>query len=503
MNWRKIVITVFRMAIGWHFLYEGIAKIAAGNWSATSYLINSTGLFSGFYHWMGNSEALMQIIDPVNMAVLILIGLGLFIGLAINISAISGITLLLLYYFAYPPFGGSLTGSIEGNLFVVNKNLIEALALLIFIFSREKGFGLYALNFFKIKKPDAGVADNETESVQSRRSVLKNLATLPALGIIGFGAFQDSRKYGVDSLSGATVQIGGADISGLKGELPKGKIGNHELSRLILGGNLIGGWAHSRDLIYVPSLFRAYNTEKKIFETLMLAEKAGINAINIGFPTNNTMLKYKKMTGSKIKVISQVAPEMEKNDYFINIDKAIDAGVDILQVQGNWCDWLVRDNKTDVIGKMLDHIRSQGYTAGLGAHTVDALIACEEQGIIPDYYMKTMHHDKYWSAHPIENRVPFEVDGKEYLDHNRFHNNIFCLFPDRAVEFVQKAKVPVMGFKVLAAGAIQPEDGFNWAFKNGADFICVGMFDFQIVNDVNITIDTLNNLEGRTRGWYG
>jgi hypothetical protein len=60
-----------------------------------------------------------------------------------------------------------------------------------------------------------------------------------------------------------------------------------------------------------------------------------------------------------------------------------------------------------------------------------------------------------------------------------------------------------MGFKVLAAGAIQPEDGFNWAFQNGADFICVGMFDFQIVNDVNTTIDVLGKLQGRTREWYG
>ena len=68
---------------------------------------------------------------------------------------------------------------------------------------------------------------------------------------------------------------------------------------------------------------------------------------------------------------------------------------------------------------------------------------------------------------------------------------------------MERATVPVMGFKVLAAGAIQPEDGFNWAIKNGADFICVGMFDFQVVNDVNITIDTLNNLQGRTRKWYG
>lgn len=503
MNWKKLLITVFRVAIGWHFLYEGVSKLAMGNWSAAGYLSNSTGPFSSFYQWMGASEGLMNIVDPINIAGLILIGLGLFIGLAIRVSSISGIALLILYYFAYPPFGGSLMGSVEGNLYIVNKNLIEALALIVLLFLKEKGYGLFSLKLFSLKNKVVE-KNKETETPDnSRREALKNLATIPALGVLGWGAFRDQQQFGVDTLSGATIQIGGADISELKGELPKGKIGEHEISRLVLGGNLIGGWAHSRDLIYVPSLFRAYNTEKKIFETLMLAEKAGVNTINIGFPTNALMQKYKKITGSKIKVISQVGPEMKDNDYYVNIDKAIDYGVDIVQIQGNWCDWLVRDNKIDVIEKMMDRIRSQGYTAGLASHTVDALIACEEQGIIPDYYMKTMHHDKYWSAHPIENRVPFEVDGTNYLDHNKFHNNIFCLFPDRTTEFVQRAKVPVMGFKVLAAGALEPEDGFNWAFKNGADFICVGMFDFQVVNDVNITIDILGNLQGRTREWYG
>ncbi|MCD6354679.1 MAG: DoxX family protein [Prolixibacteraceae bacterium] len=502
MNWKKLFITIFRVAIGWHFLYEGISKLTVGNWSAAGFLANSTGPFPGFYHWLASSDVLMNIVDTANIVGLVLIGIGLFIGLAIRISSVSGIILLVLYYFAYPPFGGSLIGSTEGNLFIVNRNLIEALALVVLLFIKEKGFGLFALTIFSVKKnPDESEEGRAPDN--SRRKALKNLATLPALGILGWGAFRENQKFGADTLSGATIKVGGADINKLKGELPKGKIGDHEISRLVLGGNLIGGWAHSRDLIYVPSLFRAYNTERKIFETLTLAERAGINAINIGFPTNALMQKYKKITGSKIKVISQVAPDMKNNDYFVNIDKAIDYGVDIVQIQGNWCDWLVRDKRIDVIEKMMDRIRNQGYTAGLASHTVDSLITCEEQGIIPDYYMKTMHHDQYWSAHPRENRVPFEVDGKKYLNHNKFHDNIFCLFPERTIEFVQRAKVPVMGFKILAAGALKPEDGFNWAFKNGADFICVGMFDFQVVNDVNTTIDVLGNLRGRTRKWYG
>lgn len=504
-NWTKLFITILRVAIGWHFLYEGISKLLVSNWSSASFLANTTGFLSGFYHWLASSAAIIKVVDILNVYGLILIGIALFIGLLSRPAAICGAILLTLYYFAYPPVGLSLFNMGDEHLFIVNRIFIEGLALLFIAFYRDKGYSAdtYLEEFSKTKRQSSENINEGRASWNSRREAIKNLASLPFLGIMGWWSFRENNKYNVDVMSGATIQLQKTALGELKGDLPVGKIGPHEISRLVLGGNLIGGWAHSRDLIYVPSLFKAYNTENKIYETLMLAEKAGINTINIGHPTNALMAKYKKATGSKIKVISQVAPNMDKGDYFEQINQAIDYGADILQVQGNWCDWLVRDHKIDVIEKMMDKIRSQHYTAGLGAHTVDSLIACEDQGIIPDYYMKTLHHDQYWSAHPRENRHPFEVDGKEYLDHNRFHNNIFCLFPDRAVEFVKRTKVPVMGFKVLAAGAIHPEDGFKWAFENGADFVCVGMFDFQIVNDVNICIDTLNNLDLRTRAFYG
>jgi uncharacterized membrane protein YphA (DoxX/SURF4 family) len=504
-NWKVLFLSILRMAIGWHFLYEGIAKLTLQNWSSYSYLSNSSGPLSGFYHWLASSKDILNIVDILNEYGLILIGVALFIGLFTKIAAIAGTLLLALYYFAYPPFGNSLFNITDSHLFIVDKIFIEAMVLMVFVFSREKGYG-FDVMIGLLKKSVPKTQPENQENIQysdSRRRAIKNLATLPVLGIMGAWAAGSNKRYSIDVMSGATIQLDRAAIGELKGTLPAGKLGRHSISRLVLGGNLIGGWAHSRDLIYVPSLFKAYNTEKKIYETLILAEKAGINSINIGFPTNALMAKYKKMTGSKIKVISQVAPNMTKGDYFEQINQAIDYGADILQVQGNWCDWLVRDQKPDVILKMLEKIRSHGITAGLGAHSVESLIFCEQQGIIPDYYMKTMHHDQYWSAHPREYRFPFEVDGKEYLDHNRFHNNMFCLFPERTVEFVNRVKIPVMGYKILAAGAIKPQDGFNWAFENGADFICVGMFDFQIVNDVNTCINTLNKLNNRRREWFG
>lgn len=510
--WNRLLITVLRVAIGWHFLYEGLTKILQENWTSSGFLLNTSGFLSGFYHWLASSPFLLQTTDLLNIYGLLIIGFALFIGLFCRIASLSGALLLALYYFAYPPFGNPLMNSADGHLFIVDKLFIEASVLVFLFFYWEKGYSIDSLVLFFRRRTKSPIA--EPEGSLSRREALKNIATLPVLGAMGWGAVHNFNTYGVDVMSGATIQVKQIALNELKGELPKGKIGKHEISRLIAGGNLIGGWAHSRDLIYVSSLFKAYNTEQKVYETLRLAEQAGINTINIGFASNPLLAKYKKMTGSKIKVISQVAPHLDnktlskigphtdKKLYFEFIDQAIDFGVDIIQVQGNWCDWLVRDNKLEVIEEMIGYIRKQGFTAGLAAHSVESLIACADQGIIPDYYMKTMHHDQYWSAHPRENRFPFEVDGKEYLDHNRFHNNMFCLFPERTVEFISKATVPVMGFKVLAAGAIAPKDGFKWAYDNGADFICVGMFDFQVVDNVNIAIDSLKTTN-RTRRWYG
>jgi len=495
-SWKKFFITVLRVGIGWHFFYEGLSKLLTPEWTATGFLADSTGFLRGFYHWMASSPSLMNVVDYLNIYGLVLIGLGLFLGVLTRYAASAGILLLSLYYFAYPPFGMSLMMQSEGSLYIINGLFIEALALTILLFLKEKGYGVDNLiQFFKS-------SSMKPTNSEGRREAIKNLATLPALGFLGWGAIVSRNKYEIDAMSGATIQLEGAKLSELKGVVPKGKVGKHEISRLIIGGNLIGGWAHSRDLGYVSNLFKAYNTEKKIFETLMIAEEAGINTINIGFPTNEVMWKYKKLTGSKITVISQVAPNMETGDLFEQMNKAMDLGADIIQIQGNQCDWMVRDNRIDVLEKMMDRIRSQGYTAGLGAHSVEALIACEEHGIIPDFYMKTMHHDNYWSAHPREFRVPFEVDGRKNLDHNKWHDNCFCLFPEKTVEFVNRTTVPVMGFKILAAGAISPRSGFRWAFENGADFICVGMFDFQIVDDVNLTIDVLNDLPNRQRRWY-
>jgi len=116
------------------------------------------------------------------------------------------------------------------------------------------------------------------------------------------------------------------------------------------------------------------------------------------------------------------------------------------------------------------------------------------------FYYKTFHHDNYWSAHPREFREEYPSISRSKV-HNQYCDNIWDVFPEKTVEVFQNIDVPLFGFKVLAAGAIPVADGLRYAYENGSDFVCLGMFDFQIVQDVNTTIEVLNTLGPRQREW--
>jgi hypothetical protein len=60
-----------------------------------------------------------------------------------------------------------------------------------------------------------------------------------------------------------------------------------------------------------------------------------------------------------------------------------------------------------------------------------------------------------------------------------------------------------IAFKVMAAGAIPPQNAFRYAYEKGADFVVAGMFDFEIADDVKIAKGILADLPGRPRPWCG
>jgi hypothetical protein len=283
------------------------------------------------------------------------------------------------------------------------------------------------------------------------------------------------------------------------GSLPTGKIGNLTITRLIVGGNLTSGNAHSRDLVYVSSLLRQYFTPAKIFETWELCEECGINTavLRLDDQVVGLLTKYWNERGGKLQWIVQIKPGKRDLEAFrTDIKRAVDHGAVGAYIQGNVSDVLVRDGQIGLLGEVLQCIKDTRVVAGIGAHALEVPMACEKAGLKPDFYLKTLHSPNYWSFNPRgEKWEPFHVGGK--LD----HDNVWCMQPQETVEFMKSVTTPWIAFKVLAAGAIRPEAGFQYAFDNGADFICAGMFDFQVREDTIIARQILSAGPKRQRPW--
>lgn len=137
-----IAITVMRVVVGWHFLYEGIAKLSSPSWSAAGYMKVSRGPLSAFFHWIASRPQLLDKADVITSYGLTIIGVLLILGLFTRVAASCGIGLVLLFYICNPPFVGYFYSiPSEGSYLIVNKNLVEVCALAVVLLTRS---GLFA-----------------------------------------------------------------------------------------------------------------------------------------------------------------------------------------------------------------------------------------------------------------------------------------------------------------------------------------------------------------------
>jgi thiosulfate dehydrogenase [quinone] large subunit len=127
-----IAITVLRVLVGWHFMYEGIAKLTSPSFTAASYLKMARGPFAGTFHWLAAQPNLLANADLMTMWGLTIVGLLLILGLFTRLASLAAIGFLLMFYFATPPFIGYFYAlPSEGSYLLVNKNLVELGALVV------------------------------------------------------------------------------------------------------------------------------------------------------------------------------------------------------------------------------------------------------------------------------------------------------------------------------------------------------------------------------------
>lgn len=255
----------------------------------------------------------------------------------------------------------------------------------------------------------------------------------------------------------------------MKKLLPTIRLGDKPVSRLIAGGNPVGGGSHSttRTGEHMRAFFSA---GERTVEFLLHCEEEGINTWQTSYSVRaRDNLRKARERGSNLQVffLGHWRPE-ETWTY-----------KDVLEVKpiamvhhGELTDEFFRDGKQAQIGDTIKRYHDMGLLAGISSHSPQNILRCEEAGYENDFYMGAFYNIR---------RSPEEIRralGDVPLEELYFKND-----PLHMAERLHQIKKPCLGFKILGAGRVcqtreTVEQAFAFALGNlkPKDGIIVGMF---------------------------
>jgi thiosulfate dehydrogenase [quinone] large subunit len=131
--------------VGWHFLYEGYYKLALpawsadgvplGQWTSAGYLKGGSGPIAWIFGRLIDAGWGVWIDNTVKTG-LLLIGLSLMLGLFTRAGCWGALIFLSLFYMVSVPLSGIQQQGSEGAYLIVNKTLIEGVAVCVLLVFR-------------------------------------------------------------------------------------------------------------------------------------------------------------------------------------------------------------------------------------------------------------------------------------------------------------------------------------------------------------------------------
>ncbi len=326
------------------------------------------------------------------------------------------------------------------------------------------------------------------------------MASAPFLAAFSLPFFQSKTYEKIDAVSAAT-SLGNQDVFtreyerfkkiDLKNDpevlhnldiMPFAKIGNLNVSRLIAGNSVISGEYGCRDLWYVNKLANNYNSEKRILMTLKMMDSLGINTIYLSF---KNFMDYKLLDywtgewGGQMQWISEIYT-YDINNFENLVERNLKIGASAICISGEIADQCIANGDDEYIPRAIEIIRKFNIPAGLGAYYNETIAFAMKENLKPDFIYKSFHKDSYWSAQPADHRAYMELYKERSKKPNTLYDNFWCDKPEEFADLMKGSDIPWIAFKTSAAGAIPFQESYEFAFENGASFVCSSLFDFQV-----------------------
>jgi hypothetical protein len=292
----------------------------------------------------------------------------------------------------------------------------------------------------------------------------------------------DRRQFLQQVCAGALAVAGGQGVwpaayAGQEGRaargdaplLPTVRIGSHDLTRLIAGGNPVEGYSHSSAAL--SRHMQEFFTLERTVEFVRRCEAAGINAWQTGHgPSDKTLqtLKIIREAGSKIHWFCLAY----ESDRLKPLSEVLSYKPIAIVHHGGETDALFRGGKAEQVHDFVKKVHDAGVMAGISTHNPANLAYAEEKGWENEFFMACL----YQVSRPqeeIRKKLGTAILDEPFLESDR----------DEMTAVIQKAKRPCLAFKILAAGrlcgsASSVESAFQYAYSRikPTDGVIVGMY---------------------------